>query len=408
MKLALVGPTYPHRGGIAQYNTSLYRVAVRRFPVLAISFRRLYPRLLFPGTTQIDRSECPFLVPSEPILDSIGPSSWKRAGARLAEYQPDLVVFQWWHPFFGFAYSGVLRSLRRAGSSPTVFLLCHNVMPHERPVVPGAWTAFHKTTAHVFARVDGFLVHSASLAQQVRGFRPLGVVREVFHPIYDLYAEMDEAPVPARGEARTPHILFFGNVRRYKGLDVLIRSLALAQGQLDFRATIAGEFYVDPQPFRRMARESGIDARLTWCDRYVPNEEVPALFRSADLVVLPYTDATQSGVAPLAYQFGVPVIATNVGGLSQVVEDGVSGRLVPPGNPSALAAAIVDYFKEGREAGFRAGVLKTKERLSWDRLVDNILSLLAQVQEVRKSGGGGPQMRRETTAAEPGDSTETR
>jgi glycosyltransferase involved in cell wall biosynthesis len=229
--------------------------------------------------------------------------------------------------------------------------------------------------------VDGFLVHSASLADEVRAFRPDAAVQEVFHPIYDLYADIDELPiVGAQATRSVPHILFFGNIRRYKGLDVLLRSLGLVQREIEFRATIAGEFYVDAQPLRAMARELGIDARLTWSDRYIPNEEVPSLFRSANLVVLPYTDATQSGVVPLAYQFGVPVIASRVGGLPQVVEDGVSGRLVPPGDPSALAAAIVDYFKEAREAGFRAGVQKAKDRLSWDSLVDNILSLLARVR----------------------------
>ncbi len=383
MKLALVGPTYPHRGGIAQYNTSLYRALARRFPVLLISFRRLYPPLLFPGTTQLDKSSRPFAVPNEAILDSIAPLSWRRAGSRLAEYQPDVVIFQWWHPFFGFAYSGVLRYLRRSASQPSILLLCHNVMPHERPAMPGAWAALRRVAAHVFAGVDGFLVHSTSLADEVRALKPDAVIREVFHPIYDLYADVDDSPVGGGGTEGIPHILFFGNIRRYKGLDVLLRSLALVQGEIDFRATIAGEFYVDAQPFRAMARELGIGARLTWSDRYIPNEEVPALFRSANLVVLPYTDATQSGVVPLAYQFGVPVIASRVGGLPQVIDDGVSGRLVPPGDSSALAAAIVDYFKEEREADFRSGVQRAKDRLSWGTLVDNILTLLTQVR-------GGP------------------
>jgi len=380
MKLALVGPTYPHRGGIAQYNTSLYRALARRFPVLVISFRRLYPRLLFPGTTQLDSSSRPFAVPSEAILDSIAPLSWRRAGARLVEYQPDLVIFQWWHPFFGLAYSGVLRSLRRLPSPPHVFLLCHNVMPHERPAIPGSWAALRKIAAHVFADVDGFLAHSSSLADEIRAIKPDAAVREVFHPIYDLYADVDELPASGGRVDGIPHILFFGNIRRYKGLDLLLRSLALVQAEVDFKATIAGEFYVDPKPFRTLARELGIDARLTWFDRYIPNEEVPALFRSTNLVVLPYTDATQSGVVPLAYQFGVPVIASRVGGLSQVIDDGISGRLVPPGDSSALAAVIVDYFKEAREDSFRAGVQKTKDRLSWDNLVDNILALLTQVR----------------------------
>ena len=383
MKLALVGPTYPYRGGIAQYNTSLYRVAARRFPVLLISFRRLYPSLLFPGSTQLDRSNRPFMVPHEPIIDSVRPSTWKSAGQRLAEYQPDMVVFQWWHPFFGLAYSGVLRSLARSDVRPSVLLLCHNVVPHERPRVPGAWRVLRKVTARTFARADGFLVHSGPLAAEVREFRPDAPVIQVFHPIYDVYAELGDAASEPTTRQSGAHILFFGNIRGYKGLDVLLRALALVQDKIDVTATIAGEFYVNPRPYREMATSLGIERRLTWCDHYIPNEEVPPLFCAADLVVLPYTHATQSGVVPLAYHFGVPVVASDVGGLAEVIEDGVSGRLVPPGDPTALAAAIVDYFQEGKQAVFRAGVQKTKDRLSWDRLVDNILNLSKQIRERR-------------------------
>jgi glycosyltransferase involved in cell wall biosynthesis len=383
MKLALVGPSYPHRGGIAQYTTSLYRVLERRFPVLLVSFKRLYPSLLFPGSTQMDESSRPFLVPNEAILDSIRPGSWRRAGRRLADYAPDVVVFQWWHPFFGMAYAAVLKALARSGHRPCILFLCHNVMPHECPPVPGARAVFRMLAARAFSRADGFLVHSRSLSEELEALRPGAVVREVFHPVYDLYAEVggEALPAPVESGSGQARILFFGNIRPYKGLDILLRALAEVRRKLDFRATIAGEFYIQAEPFRKMARDLGIEGQIQWFDRYIPNEEVPRLFQSADVVVLPYTDATQSGVVPLAYQFGVPVIATSVGGLPQVIEHGVSGLLVPPGDPSALAGAIVDYFRSGRQGEFRTGVEKIKERLSWERLVDNILSLYQQIQE---------------------------
>ena len=111
-------------------------------------------------------------------------------------------------------------------------------------------------------------------------------------------------------------------------------------------------------------------------DRYIENEAVPKLFREADLVVLPYLSATQSGVVPLAYQFDVPVIASDVGGLSEVVIHGKTGYLTPVGDFRSLAGKVDEFFLEHKEEEFRENIRQFKQRLSWPQVVDSILSLL--------------------------------
>lgn len=382
MRLALIGPTHPYRGGIAQYTACLYSALEREgHEVLVISFKRLYPSLLFPGSSQTDSSTCPLQVPHEALLDSISPRSWRLTSRRLANFRPDAVVAQWWHPFFGPAYAGVISRLRRRMSVPAVFL-CHNVFPHERPAVPGIDRLLAWSIARTFRHVDGFLAHSEELVNQIGRLRKGAVIRRIFHPVYDFY--------PRAGSRRTPgdrpRLLFFGNVRRYKGLDVFLEALGIVRREMMFEATVAGEFYMDGTPFRTLAGRLGLDDCLVWKDHYITNEEVPTIFEQADLVVLPYIDATQSGVVPLAYRFGVPVVASDVGGLSEVVQEGRTGYLVPSGNPDVLARRIVQYFREGKRAEFEANIEHFREQLNWGQVVKTLVEVVAAV---RTSGSAG-------------------
>jgi glycosyltransferase involved in cell wall biosynthesis len=376
MRVVLVGPAHPHRGGIAQYTASLFRALDRRHQVRLISFKRQYPDLFFPGQTQQDHSKSPLHVPCEPLLDSISPASWRETADRVCDYAPDLLIFQWWQPFFAPAYRAVIRSVRRARNTSVIFL-CHNIVSHRESLVPGRGGVERYLTRSVFRCVDGFLVQAASLVPVVQELNPNGVVRKVYHPLYDFYSQWDggSTEIARPDPSGLPSLLFFGKIRRYKGLETFLRALSLVRKKMAFRAVIAGEFYMAARPYHRLARRLGLEECLEWRDHYIPNEEVPAFFRTADLVVLPYVEATQSGVVPVAYQFGVPVVASDVGGLSEVVLEGKTGYLVPPLDPEALAERILRYFQEGRRREFQRNILEFRTQLSWDQVVEAIEEL---------------------------------
>ncbi len=376
MRLVLVGPTYPLRGGIAQYTTSLYESFSRQHTVLLLSFSKQYPTVLFPGKTQEDLSERPFGVSHEAPLNSLLPWTWKRTAQRVKSHDPELILFQWWHPVFAYAFADIIRRVKLRSSALALFL-CHNVYSHEGLPLTWGRTVERRLIHKAFRQVDGFLVHSLSLAEQVRYFKPKALVRRIYHPSYDFYSRWDTKP---QRENEKPRLLFFGNIRRYKGVDVLVRALAVVEKVLDVEVAIAGEFYIDPSPLRRLADELGVAHRICWHDQYVSNEQVPALFRSSDVVVLPYRDASQSGVVPLAYEFDVPVIATDVGGLSEVVLEGRTGFLVPTDDPRALAEAIIRYFQEGRKSEFQQNIRSFKKVLNWDQVVEATLSLVEELQ----------------------------
>ncbi len=376
MRFALVGPAHPFRGGIAQYNSALFRALSVEHEALLISFRRQYPDFFFPGKTQTDSSQEPFIVPGEALLDSLRPSSWSVVAQRILEYAPDAVVFQWWQPFFGVAYSSICRTVKAQSQIPVIFL-CHNILSHGEVQFPGREAIERLIVKRSFNHADGFLVHADGLVRLLKEFRPTGPVRKIFLPLFEFYQRWDN---DSFSESEVPRLLFFGKIRPYKGLGTFLEALALLQGRMPFEATIAGEFYVNPRPFKRLVHTNGLEDQVTWIDRYISNEEVPHVFRSADVVVLPYIEATQSGVVSAAYQFDVPVIASNVGGLSEIVIEGKTGGLVPPGNAEALAEKILHYFEAKKKKEFQENIREFRQRMSWNQAIDNLLDLVSELR----------------------------
>ena len=333
MRAVLVGPAWPYRGGIAHFTAMLAREFGRRGHVHVVNFRRLYPSLLFPGRTQYDDSDSPMRVDSERLVDSLAPWTGWRAGRRIAGLRPDVVVVQWWQPFFAPSMRALARGVAHA--APVVFL-CHNVLPHES-----------RPPDRVLARMglggaDAFVVQSREDGRRLEQLLP--GARWAFnpHPIYDVFdrGRFDRESARAHLDLEGDVVLFFGLVRPYKGLGTLLEAFARLLEVRPATLVVAGEFYEPREPYDRLVGRLGLEGHVRWIDRYVPDEEVEPLFRAADVVVLPYRSATQSGVVQTAFGFARPVIVTRVGGLPDVVRDGETGFVVDPDDPTALAVAM--------------------------------------------------------------------
>ena len=380
-RIALLGPAYPLRGGMAHFLAFVYRALEARAEVVQFSLSRQYPAFLFPGKTQQDVSQKPLRVPAEPILDAVAPWRWPAAGRRIAEWRPDALVVNWWLPFFGPAFAAMMAAAHRAGAVNV--LLAHNLVPHDRRPLDGLFTRL------VLDRSDGFLVASEAVERDLRRLVPGARYRRVLHPVYDQFAG-DEPRAAARAalglDGET--LLFFGFVRAYKGLDTLIDALPLIRRERP-RATlvVAGEFYEPVEPYRRRAAELGVGDAVRILDRYLPDEEARRLLAAADVLVLPYRTATQSGVLQVAYGAGCPVIATRVGGLPEFVAEGVSGFTVPPDDPAALAAAALRFFAAGGREAFEPGVRRHAGSFSWDALAAALIELVAELRAAPRRGG---------------------
>jgi glycosyltransferase involved in cell wall biosynthesis len=364
MKIVLLGAAHPYRGGIAHFTGTLHRkLGARGHDVRVLTFTRQYPSFLFPGASQMEEDAAPDPPPAERVLDTLNPVSWWRTARRIVAMNPDLLVVRYWMPFFAPSFGIVARFARRRGVR--VAALVDNVVPHEARPGDRALTRFF------LGQADAFIVLSEAVERDLLALRPGARVVRVSHPVYDLFGES----LP-RGEARRrlgldPEgnvLLFFGAIRRYKGLETLLDALPLVLREVPVTLLVAGDFYGDEDRIRRKIEGLGIGGAVRLSGGYVATAEVPAYFSAANVVVQPYVSATQSGVAQVAYNFGRPLIVTKVGGLAEVVPDGIAGLVVPPEDPAALAGTIVRFFRERLEGRLTEGVLRERERFSWEPL----------------------------------------
>lgn len=372
-KIVLISPAHPLRGGIAASSERLAQALQDDgHEVVIYSFSLQYPSFLFPGKTQLTEDPAPGGLSIKTRLNSVNPLNWLLSGREIAAEQPDRIVVRFWLPFMGPCLGSVLRVARFLGKKrPHITALVDNIIPHEKRFGDRPFASW-------FVRAcDDFVVMSKSVGEEIRSFLPStenkgSTVRFAPHPIYDTYGEPMEKKM-ARRQLNLPEnvatVLFFGFIRQYKGLDLLLEALVHNPG---VHAVIAGECYEDWGPYQQILRKHNLSERVHLFTDFIPGDQVRVYFSAADLVVQPYRTATQSGISQIAYHFDKPMVVTRVGGLPEIVTDGVSGYVVAP-EPSAIASAIRDFFENNRSMSMTQGVRAEKRRFSWGNLVAQIL-----------------------------------
>jgi glycosyltransferase involved in cell wall biosynthesis len=376
MKITIVGTAYPLRGGIAHFNALLAKHLGKHHTVETITFKRQYPKILFPGKSQDEPDDNPqFLIRNPQLIDSINPLNWFRVAREIRKRKPDLLIFKYWLPFFGPCFGTIAKFAKKSASTKVLFI-CDNVAPHERR--PGD-IAF---TRYALSQADYFIVQSNTVERDLLKLLPNALYKKTPHPIYEIFGDpmsKDEAR-QLLGISAKKVILYFGYVRPYKGLMVLIDALKkMEDGRKmeDVVLLIVGEFYDHEKKYRQRVKELELEPYIQFVSDYIPNDRVRFYFSAADVVVLPYLSATQSGITQIAYQFEKPVVATNVGGLAEVVLHEQTGYIVPPNDPTSLAEAIWRFYSEGKERDFIENVRREKTKYSWEHFVRQIETLVS-------------------------------
>ncbi|KAA0072056.1 glycosyltransferase family 4 protein [Rhodanobacter sp. T12-5] len=359
-RICVVGPVLPFRGGISHYNSMLFR-ALKDIGVQVsmFSFSRQYPKLLYPGANDRDPALGTYREPGvHYTIDSINPFTWWRTSRRIASELPDMVVFHWWTVFWAPCFVLMAYLLKRRGIR--IVLICHNLVDHDSGALKSTISRWALNMA------DAYLVHSSEHKRRLLLEKPNIPVAQ--HPI-PVYGHYPQAQHKLRKRGRL-ELLFFGFIRPYKGLDVLIDAMHQLSDP-DVHLTVIGEYWGDPSALlEQLSRHQEIEAYLS----YMSDEEAAEYFERADFVVLPYRAATGSAVASVAFHYNKPIIASRTGGLPDVVIDGYTGKLVTPNDPRELASVLRQMNRTQAQL-LSDGVRNFKASNSWQSLCNELLLL---------------------------------
>lgn len=375
MKIAYLSTFYPFRGGIAQFNACLYREFEKRDEIKAFTFKRQYPNILFPGTSQfVGKDDIADKLDAQRTLDTINPITYLTTAAKINKYNPDLMLSKFWMPFFGPSLGYVAGSLKKHGTINISIL--DNVKPHEPR--PGDY----KFAKYYLKNNHGFIAMSEAVKIHLLEFVPDAKCRLVQHPLYDHFG----SPVSS-SEAREmlgipkdkKVLLFFGFIRQYKGLDILLDALDALPD--DYMLLIAGEVYGSFDEYQKKIDELKLHDKVKSFVRYISDAEVPTFFSAADVCILPYKTATQSGIVGISYHFNLPVIATDTGGLREMISPYRTGMVTDAPEQHLISAAIADYFNMGLRDSFEKNIQNYKKIANWSSLADEITDLYNELKQ---------------------------
>ncbi len=368
--LVIIGPGWPLRGGLSAFDEQLARTFTAKEITSRIeTFSLQYPSILFPGTSQYTTEPSPTDVKIHAGINSINPLNWIKVGLKIKEERPDLIIVRYWIPFLAPCLGTICR-IARSNKHTKIIAIVDNMIPHEKRIGD-------KQLSNYFANsVDGFLTMSDKVTNDVKTFSQKPITLSP-HPIFAHFGN----PIP-KIEARQQLglntddkiILFFGFIRNYKGLDILLNAMATsAMKASNIKLMIVGEFYEDAQPYYDLINNLGISDKVILHTQFIPDNEVKQYVCSADFIIQPYRNATQSGVTPLAYHFEIPMLVTNVGALADTVPNGKVGVVVEP-NAEAIAEGIQTLFENG-VSSYSTHIKEEKKKYSWEQMADNFIQL---------------------------------
>ncbi len=365
-KVVIVGPAYPYRGGQSLVEAHLFDTLTNLgYEVHTVSFILLYPKVFFPGTTQFDTSKKTFFSHQDKIyriINSVNPLTWFRAAKKIKEINPDNTIFVWWMPFFGPAYATIGKLIKRSTNTKITYLV-ENYISHEN-----RW--FDKfSSKQTLDQSDYFICQSNFVYNQIAEVHKRQKIFKTTLSVFDCYNLNTYTAQSAKeflGIKTKKVVMFFGLIRRYKGLDKLILAFNQIEKQHpDLTLLIVGECYEDISYYEDLIEQEGIKDKTILVNKFIANEDVEPYFKAADMVVLPYNSASQSGILMMAYGFNVPAVVNNVGGLPELIVKGKTGTVIQDNTPPSIADGIDRLYKVMETEDIASNIQNLNETLGY-------------------------------------------
>lgn len=419
MKRVIVfGPGPKFKGGIANFNTSLARALDKdeQLEVHIVSWTQQYPAII--PRDYIDRKSktdqlAGTRIKVHYLLNYNRPSTWRRTFRLIRDLKPDRVIIQWAIAIQGIPLRYLARKLKQAGIR--VFFDLHFVVQKESSRLDSL------LTRRCILFSDAYIVHSKRTFNELQELIPGRdyrlVMREdppaaegipvikLFHPVYDMFRKDSDFDVEAFKSSlglRRHVFLFFGFIRKYKGLHHVIEAFhRVARQRDDVSLLVVGELFWSTLDQRKLStrvknalfgvakkiflsrqddernyrpldliEQYGLQERVVTKTEFVPDEEVHRYFQSSDAIVLFYSAATPSGVESMAYNFGLPILASRVGHFGETIRDGNNGYLAEPGNTESMAAVMLKFIDAPIPPDH---VYNTSAEMSWENYANAIM-----------------------------------
>ena len=359
MKIAILSCFYPYRGGISQFNACLYGELSKKHVVKAFNFKRQYPEFLFPGKTQyVTADDEAVPVESESLLDTANPFSYISTYREIRAWEPDVLIVRYWMSYFAPSLGYITRKMKKHCK---VISVLDNVIPHE----PHFFDA--PLTRYFLKGSTGSVTLCEAVSKDLLKLKPDARYTVIQHPLYSHFGEKKDRTETERKIGLRPgmkNILFFGLIRAYKGLDILLEAFGMLPE--DYQLIVAGEPYGSFEKYQEIIDRIPGKDRIHLNLKYIKDSEVSEWFSVADLAVLPYRSATQSGISSVSYHFEVPMIVTDVGGLKETIGDRGTGLVADEGTPECICSEIIRYFSTPAiRENCITNIRIEKERLSW-------------------------------------------
>ncbi|MFK8037622.1 MAG: glycosyltransferase [Crocinitomicaceae bacterium] len=377
LNIIIIGPAHPYRGGIALGNERLAsELQELGHEVNITTFTVQYPSFLFPGKTQYSEAEPPHSLNIKRSINAMNPLNWYKVGKQIKKKKPDIVLFRFWLPLMGPCFGTIARIIKK-NKHTKILTLLDNVIPHEGRMGDKLFTKY-------FAKPqDGYIAMSKQVKEDIAIFSPKTPCLYSPHPLFDNYGKKykkTEAKKALSLNSECNYILFFGLVRDYKGLDLLIEGFSYFDFKKhNVKLLVAGEFYSNEDDYHQLIEKFSLSDHVKLVNEFIKDEEVGYYFSAADLLAQPYKSATQSGVAQIGYHFEIPMLVTNVGGLPEIVPNGVIGYVVER-NPIEIGNALTDFYEEKKGDIFSGNFAQEKEKFTWDKMAATLLELYQSEQ----------------------------
>ena len=374
MKVAILSCFYPYRGGISQFNACLYGELSKEHIVRAFNFTRQYPEFLFPGKTQfVTEDDEAVPVESTSLLDTANPFSYIKTYREIRDWKPDVLIVRYWMSYFGPSLGYVTRKMKKHCK---VISILDNVIPHEPRFFDTPLTRYFLKGSH------GSVTLCEAVSEDLLRIRPDARYTVIQHPLYSHFGNKlprEEAEAKLGISHGKKNILFFGLIREYKGLDILIKAFEMLPTD-EYQLIIAGEPYGSFDKYQKLIDRLPQEKKVHMSLKYIKDSEVKDYFSAADVAVLPYRSATQSGISSVAYHFEVPMIVTDVGGLKETIGDRGTGLVSPEGTPEAICKETLRFFSDPaiNQECIR-NIRLEKDRLSWKTFAEKLEDFIKEL-----------------------------